>query len=39
MKAHVGFAPLFQSPGDKLSDAEVHERELRIAAMAPRVAG
>jgi alkanesulfonate monooxygenase SsuD/methylene tetrahydromethanopterin reductase-like flavin-dependent oxidoreductase (luciferase family) len=31
---HVGFAPLFQNPGNKLSDAEVYEREIRFAELA-----
>ena len=31
---HVGFAPLFQNPGNKLSDVEVYERELRFAELA-----
>ena len=36
---HVGYAPLFQNPGNALSDAEVYAQELRLAEMgrAPRV--
>ena len=31
---HVGYAPLFQNPGNALSDAEVYRQELRLAEMA-----
>ena len=31
---HVGYAPLFQNPGNALSDAEVYAQELRLAEMA-----
>src|ERR671936_2079184 len=31
---HVGFGPLFQTPGNRLSDAEVYRQELRLAEMA-----
>jgi len=31
---HVGFGPLFQNPGNRLSDAEVYRQELRLAEMA-----
>src|ERR687885_1295546 len=31
---HVGFAPLFQTPGNVRSDAEVYRQELRLAEMA-----
>jgi alkanesulfonate monooxygenase SsuD/methylene tetrahydromethanopterin reductase-like flavin-dependent oxidoreductase (luciferase family) len=31
---HVGFGPLFQNPGTRLSDAEVYRQELRLADMA-----
>jgi alkanesulfonate monooxygenase SsuD/methylene tetrahydromethanopterin reductase-like flavin-dependent oxidoreductase (luciferase family) len=31
---HVGFGPLFQNPGNRLSDAEVYGQELRLAEMA-----
>ena len=31
---HVGFAPLFQNPGNALSDAEVYRQELRLAELA-----
>ena len=31
---HVGYAPLFQNPGNALSDAEVYSQELRLAEMA-----
>ena len=31
---HVGYAPLFQNPGNALSDQEVYREELRLAEMA-----
>src|SRR5215471_21144616 len=31
---HVGYAPLFQNPGNALPDAEVYRQELRLAEMA-----
>src|SRR2546421_9573570 len=31
---HVGYAPVFQNPGNALSDAEVYRQELRLAEMA-----
>jgi alkanesulfonate monooxygenase SsuD/methylene tetrahydromethanopterin reductase-like flavin-dependent oxidoreductase (luciferase family) len=31
---HVGYAPLFQNPGNALSDLEVYRQELRLAEMA-----
>ena len=31
---HVGFAPMFQNPGNALSDAEVYRQEVRLAEMA-----
>jgi alkanesulfonate monooxygenase SsuD/methylene tetrahydromethanopterin reductase-like flavin-dependent oxidoreductase (luciferase family) len=31
---HVGYAPLFQNPGNARSDAEVYVQELRLAEMA-----
>src|ERR1700694_2569701 len=31
---HVGYAPIFQNPGNTLSDAEVYRQELRLADMA-----
>jgi alkanesulfonate monooxygenase SsuD/methylene tetrahydromethanopterin reductase-like flavin-dependent oxidoreductase (luciferase family) len=31
---HVGYGPLFQNPGNALSDAEVYRQELRLAEMA-----
>ena len=31
---HVGFGPLFQNPGNRLSDAQVYRQELRLAEMA-----
>ncbi len=31
---HVGYAPVFQNPGNARSDAEVYREELRIAEMA-----
>lgn len=31
---HVGYTPLFQNPGNRLSDAEVYREELRLAEMA-----
>ena len=31
---HVGYGPLFQNPGNALSDAEVYSHELRMAEMA-----
>src|SRR5919108_1020870 len=31
---HVGFGPLFQTPGARLSDAEVYRQELRLADLA-----
>src|SRR6266481_6366701 len=31
---HVGYAPLFQNPGNALADAEVYRQELRLAEMA-----
>jgi alkanesulfonate monooxygenase SsuD/methylene tetrahydromethanopterin reductase-like flavin-dependent oxidoreductase (luciferase family) len=31
---HVGYGPLFQNPGNALSDAEVYHQELRMAEMA-----
>jgi len=34
MPLHVGYAPVFQNPGNALSDAQVYEEELRIAEMA-----
>jgi alkanesulfonate monooxygenase SsuD/methylene tetrahydromethanopterin reductase-like flavin-dependent oxidoreductase (luciferase family) len=33
-RMHVGFGPLFQNPGNRLSDAEVYRQELRLAEMA-----
>ena len=31
---HIGYAPVFQNPGNARSDAEVYREELRIAEMA-----
>src|SRR6184192_3346885 len=31
---HVGYAPVFQNPGNALPDAEVYRQELRLAEMA-----
>jgi alkanesulfonate monooxygenase SsuD/methylene tetrahydromethanopterin reductase-like flavin-dependent oxidoreductase (luciferase family) len=31
---HVGYAPVFQNPGNALSDAQVYHHELRLAEMA-----
>jgi len=31
---HVGYAPIFQNPGNALPDAEVYRHELRLAEMA-----
>jgi len=31
---HVGYAPMFQNPGNALPDAEVYRQELRLAEMA-----
>src|SRR2546428_11909416 len=31
---HVGYAPIFQTPGNALPDAEVYRQELRLAEMA-----
>jgi hypothetical protein len=31
---HVGDAPLFQNPGNALSDAKVYRQERRLAEMA-----
>lgn len=31
---HVGYAPIFQNPGNACSDAEVYRQELRLAEMA-----
>src|ERR1700694_931161 len=31
---HVGYAPIFQNPGNTLSDAEVYRQELRLADLA-----
>lgn len=31
---HVGYAPLFQNPGNALPDAEVYRQELRLTEMA-----
>ena len=31
---HVGYAPIFQNPGNALPDAEVYRQELRLAEMA-----
>src|ERR671915_2073683 len=33
-RMHVGYGPLFQNPGNALSDAEVYRQELRLAEMA-----
>ena len=34
MSLHVGYAPVFQNPGNALSDAEVYQEELRLAELA-----
>jgi len=31
---HVGYSPIFQNPGNKLSDSEVYIEELRLAELA-----
>jgi len=31
---HVGYSPIFQNPGNKLSDAEVYQEEVRLAELA-----
>ncbi|HEY7296068.1 MAG TPA: LLM class flavin-dependent oxidoreductase, partial [Dehalococcoidia bacterium] len=31
---HVGYAPLFQNPENRLSDLEVYQQELRLAELA-----
>src|SRR5712671_2372569 len=31
---HVGYAPVFQNPGNALPDAEVYRQELRLADLA-----
>lgn len=31
---HVGFTPIFQNPGNAMSDAEVYRQEVRLAEMA-----
>ena len=34
MSLHVGYAPVFQNPGNARSDAEVYQEELRLAELA-----
>lgn len=34
MSLHVGYAPVFQNPGNVRSDAEVYQEELRLAELA-----